>query len=251
MNEGDVLLFYAGRPVGGVIGFGIVKAKARQERTPIWEDEVRAGRVLYPLRIEFDAQFCFPLETWQERAVLPPSLKPLVRAGFQPLRPAIAGEIIRQLSPNWSPAVSVAGIEVPSTEGETPQVSHDDLKKMLVEIGRIQKFLAEPEYAMDIGRLDVVWRRIEKSVPTYVFEVQVGGDVYHAIAKLKHAYDLWNSHIFLVADQQERGRCEQLLGGTFHEIRGVLRFLPIDKICELYKRKRAFKDLERQLDIPA
>jgi hypothetical protein len=47
---------------------------------------------------------------------------------------------------------------------------------------------------MDGTRLDAVWRRVEKSVPTYVFEIQVGGDIYHAIAKLKHAYDLWNIH---------------------------------------------------------
>jgi len=49
------------------------------------------------------------------------------------------------------------------------------IKKALVQIGRLQKFIAEEEYAFDIGKLDVVWRRVELSVPTYVFEVNVGG----------------------------------------------------------------------------
>jgi hypothetical protein len=138
-----------------------------------------------------------------------------------------------------------------SAGGQAAALSHDQIRDMVVEIGRIQKFLAEPEFVMDTGRLDVVWRRIEKSVPTYVFEVQVSGDLYHALGKLKHAYDLWNSHIFLVADPTDWAKCDQLLSGTFHEIRHRLRFIPIDKIQELYQRKRSFKDLESTLGIPA
>jgi len=85
----------------------------------------------------------------------------------------------------------------------------------------------------------------------YVFEVHVGGDIQHALGKLKHAYDLWNSHIFLVASGSEGAEVSQLLSGMFHEIRARLKFLPIDKVEELYRRKRAYKDLESELEIPA
>ena len=94
-----------------------------------------------------------------------------------------------------------------------------------------------------------MWRRVERSVPTYVFEVQVGGDVYHALGKLKHAFDLWNSHIFIVAPQGERNRVENLVSGTFHEIGSRIKFIELNKIDELYKRKKAYLDFEEQLGI--
>jgi len=76
------------------------------------------------------------------------------------------------------------------------KISHDDVMNDIAEIGQIQGFISDKEYLLESTRLDVVWRRVERSVPTYVFEVQVEGDIYHAMSKLKHAFDLWNSHIF-------------------------------------------------------
>jgi hypothetical protein len=86
-------------------------------------------------------------------------------------------------------------------------------------------------------------------VPTYVFEVQVGGDIYHALAKLKHAYDLWNSRIFLVAAAPEKTKVDGLLSGTFHEIRERLTFVEIQQIHELYTRKKGYKELEEHIGI--
>ena len=102
---------------------------------------------------------------------------------------------------------------------------------------------------MEGTRLDVVWRRVEKSVPTYVFEIQVGGDIYHALAKLKHAYDLWNSRIFLVAAASDEAKFNTLTSGTFHEIRERIRFIDITKIEDLYLRKIAYRQLEGSLGI--
>jgi len=86
--------------------------------------------------------------------------------------------------------------------------SHEDIKAYLLEIGRIQGYIAEEEYPLDSTRLDVVWRKVERSVPTFVFEIQIGGDIYHAMAKLKHAFDLWNSNIFLVATIANKSKYE-------------------------------------------
>jgi hypothetical protein len=81
-------------------------------------------------------------------------------------------------------------------------LSHRDYQEMIKEIGKLQGFIAEMEYPMEGEKLDVVWRRVVGSVPTYVFEIQIGGDVYHALGKLKHAWDLWNSNIFLITDKE-------------------------------------------------
>jgi len=88
-----------------------------------------------------------------------------------------------------------------------------------------------------------------KSVPTYVFEVQVGGDLYHALAKLKHAYDLWNSHLFLVASEGQREQIDRLLQGTFHEIRTRVNVIDTFKLEQLYHHKSSYKRLEEELGI--
>jgi hypothetical protein len=239
LSEGDGLIFYVTRPVGGAIGLGKVITKFRQDK-PLWPREVEAQRVLWPLRFEFDVDFCFRPEDWRTCKLEIDALRAIVQAGFQPLKPKTAEAALQAFAPFLSQA--------PDETGKRDTL-HEELKKKLVEMGKIQKFLSEPEYPMEGTRLDVVWRRVEKSVPTYVFEIQVGGDIYHAIAKLKHAYDLWNSRIFIVAAGSERMKFDSLMSGTFHEVRERLQFIEIPKLEDLYSRKKAYRLLEDELGI--
>ena len=167
-------------------------------------------------------------------------MKLKVAVGFQSIQPELAQQIISQ----FKEAKKEVKVE---PEHEVPL--HKEIKQKLVEIGKLQRYLAEEEYPFDLGRLDVVWRRIERSVPTYVFEVQIGGDPYHALAKLKHAFDLWNSRIFIVGSQAEFSKIMSLLGGTFHEISERVKFWELENVEELYKRKRAYLDFEKELGI--
>jgi len=102
---------------------------------------------------------------------------------------------------------------------------------------------------MDGAKLDVVWRRIDRAVPAYVFEVKIGGDPYHAVGKLKHAFDLWNSNIFLIVSDKDIPKAKDLLTGTFHEIEARVRLLEPRKIDELLERKKAYHDFEAELGI--
>jgi len=231
--EDDIILFYATKPVSGLIGHGIVKTKFRQN-TPLWPQEIAEGKVMWPLRFEFNVEHCLSRDTWGTQKATSDTLKLKAGMGFHSLEPDFACQMISQLQPE---------------ETEEPLSSHDEVKRKLVEIGKLQDYLAEPEYSFDIGRLDVVWRRVAQSVPTYVFEIQVGGDVYHALSKLKHAFDLWNSHIFIVARPKDRDKVLNLLAGTFHEIGDRVKFIELEKVEELYKRKRAYLELEKELGI--
>ena len=132
---------------------------------------------------------------------------------------------------------------------EPATFNHDAVKTYLAEIGRIQGYIAEKEYPLESTRLDVVWRRVERSVPTFVFEVQIGGDIYHAMAKLKHAFDLWNSHIFLVATMAAKGKYQELISGTFHEVSDQMRFIDVPSVEELLRKKKNYKEMERTLGI--
>lgn len=250
LNEDDVVLFYATRPVGGIIGYGVVKTRFRQDK-PLWPQEIHEKRVIWPLRFEFDVSECMPPDKWETSKRITEALKLRVRSGFQLLDQKMAVDLIEALESPRDTMTTRTMLSRESIQEQAGDVqpSHGDLKKWLVEIGRLQKFIAEEEYPFDIGRLDVVWRRVEKSVPTYVFEVQIGGDIYHALAKLKHAFDLWNSHIFLVAAREDYEKVGQLTSGTFHEINDQVKFLERNKVRELYLLKKKYRDLEKTLGI--
>jgi hypothetical protein len=140
--------------------------------------------------------------------------------------------------------VPLAELEITTKAG---LIKHDDVKAYLAEIGRIQGYIADTEYSLESTLLDVVWRRVERSVPTFAFEVQIGGDIYHAMAKLKHAFDLWNSHIFLVAAMSDKSKYQELLSGTFHEVADQMRFIDATLVEELLGRKKSYQDMERAL----
>ena len=238
ISEGDQVIFYATTPIAGVIGCGTIRRKFKQDK-PLWPAELEQKAVLWPLRFEFDIDRLVSFERWQEDSLQDKNIRLMARGGFQSLDSPIADRIIRDLSGEDSAA------------GPAPlqRSQHDQLKRMLVEAGIMQRYFAEHEYHLDNERLDVVWRRVANSVPTFVFEVQIGGDVYHALGKLKHAYDIWNSRIFIVAPESQRKSIETLLSGTFHEIQSVVRFLEVSQLEELYNLKRRLRDLEGGLGL--
>ncbi len=237
LSEGDSVLFYATKPVSGVIGYGTIQTKFRQDR-PTWPQEIKEGKILWPLGFEFTVKYCLPEDKWDVQKISSDTLKLKAGVSFQPIEAQFGQQLVSELEPT-SPVVT--------TE---PSLSlHEELKKKLIEIGKLQHYIAEQEYSFDIGKLDIVWRKVLNSVPTYVFEVQVGGDVYHALAKLKHAFDLWNSHIFIVASETDRNKVGNLVTGTFHEIGDRIKFIELEQVEELYKRKRAYLDFEKELGI--
>lgn len=254
IKENDKLIFYATSPVSGIIGHGIIKTKVRQDR-PLWPEEIRKNIVIWPLRFEFNVVYCLPPVKWKTNKIVSKMIWP--RAGFQLLSTEAGQELISNIQtyiyPVPTQSISMVAEEstpfIATSNNKRVIPSHDDLQRKLIEIGKLQGYIAEPEYSFDIGRLDVVWRRVSNSVPTYVFEVQVGGDVYHALAKLKHAFDLWNSHIFLVASQTDYNKAEDLLSGTFHEISKRIKFIDLEKVEELYNRKKSYFEFEKELGI--
>jgi len=244
----DIILFYVTRQVKGVIGYGIVRSKFYQD-VPVWDEEKREGCFKWPLRFEFDIEFLLPENRWEDEKVP-------VRGGGEFRQPLIFKEweevqpIIEALNPNVSTEL-LRDISLPTLPKEKEEISptHDDIKNLLLEIGKLQNYIADKEFRMETERLDVVWRRLPESVPTYVFEVQVGGDLYHALGKLKHAHDIWNSRIFLVASIEDLNTVNQLLSGTFHEIKSILRFIEIEKIQDLHRSKRNIYQIERDLGL--
>jgi predicted RNA-binding protein len=237
LNEGDAVIFYVTKPVSGVVGHGIIQTKFKQNK-PTWPEEIEQGKILWPWGFEFTVEYCLPESDWEPRKITSDTLKLKAGISFQSVEPDFAAQLIAQVQP----------VQAAVTDTTSPSL-HEEIQQRLIEIGKLQNVISEREYSFDIGKLDVVWRRVANSVPTYVFEVQVGGDVYHALAKLKHAYDLWNSHIFIVATAKDKEKAELLISGTFHEIAHRIKFIELDKIKELYRRKKDYFDFENELGI--
>lgn len=243
LSLGDVLFFYAAAPIGGVVGYGHVVAKFKG-KAPLWPDEIREGNVIYPYRFEFEIERVLDSQRWTRDRVPVKDLKINIQSMGQVPADA-ASKLFHRIETKWD-------VREPPKKPEPPDKEpsrHQRAKTLLIDIGRMRRFLSEDEYRIDGERIDVVWKRVEKSVPTYAFEVQIGGDIYHAMGKLKHAFDIWNSKIFLAIDQKSLPKVSELLAGTFHEIAGHLTVLQLEELERLQVAMTSVHELEKELGL--
>ncbi len=240
LQKGDLLLCYATSPVKGIIAVVRIENKFKQDK-PLWERELRENRVIWPYRYDFKVEFALPPTDWPTKRVSTSGLNINIRAGLNSIKDKEAIKLVfERIDQVWNTKLSKLLEEVPVkplVKKEIAKNLHDEIKEKLLELGRIERFIVEKEYPIqDLGeRVDVVWRRVVASVPTYVFEIQIGGNLHQAIAKLKHAFDIWNSNIFLIYEEKDYQKITSLLSGTFHEIKDKIKLVPVEKIQKVYE----------------
>jgi hypothetical protein len=252
LDPGDILFFYITKTVRGIVGIGRMATKFIQDK-PLWPDEREAGKVIYPFRFEFWIDHLLEEKDWKEKKIPIGLSIQEMRRGINILQLRTVEKLYKEFAEKFNYKIIPEKEQYPTITAspvfEKPSLSHNELQDLIFKIGKMNRFLSEKEYPMENERLDVVWRRVERSVPTYVFEVQMGGDIYHAIGKLKHAFDLWNSNIFLILNKNDMEIAKSLLIGTFHEINNKLKLIFPDKIRELYNKKQAWIDIEQELGL--
>jgi hypothetical protein len=256
MDPGDRIFFYVTKTVRGFIGTGRVASKFVQNK-PFWPDEIKEGQVIYPYRFEFDIDYLIEEDKWYENRVSgkdAPLRIQEMRRGINLLLPETLNKLMAVFRNRFNCDLgaiekNVASFLTEEKETETITTGHSALQELIHQIGKMNRLISEKEYPMESERLDVVWRRVEKSVPTYVFEVQVSGDVYHALGKLKHAFEIWNSNIHIVASEEDLTKVDDLLDGTFREIKDKIKKLSIKTINELHGQKKRWFDLERGIGL--
>ncbi|MEM2294176.1 MAG: hypothetical protein QXX41_12965 [Nitrososphaerota archaeon] len=126
---------------------------------------------------------------------------------------------------------------------------HEKIKEIIYQVGLIQNRFPQKEYPLENKRLDVVWKRTPKSVPSVVFEIQLGGNLFESLSKLKHAFDLWNSIPVLVTDDNQIAEVRKWIEGSFHELKDIFRIISWKEIKEYYEEKRRIKELETKLKL--
>jgi hypothetical protein len=130
-----------------------------------------------------------------------------------------------------------------------PLPSHNEIRDIISEIGKFEGWISEVEYPIDNMRLDVAWKRIRAGNPSHAFEVQIGGNFFEALTKLKHAWDKWNSTPFLVTTEKYETEAKQLLEGSFHEIEHVAKIVNWKKIKDLYEAEKKARDLKDEIGV--
>ena len=252
--KGDILLLFISkiRPFGfhgafEVVGDWIISNE------PVWADETAEHRVIYPFRVEIRTiQLGFAeYETlvprlefvsnkdrrryWVYLKGIPANLgRPIKESDYK----IILDELRKNLPVTFEQPVRPkqriqAPTPIAATAAEEPH--HDTIRDMIREIGLMENKISETEYPMDGWRLDVAWKRVSAGFPSHAFEVQVGGNFYEALSKLKHAYDIWNSKPILVTTEKYAEDARNLLQGSFHEIRDVASIVNWKRVSRLYE----------------
>lgn len=127
---------------------------------------------------------------------------------------------------------------------------HNAIRDTIHDIGVIKGVVSEIEYPIEGMRIDVVWKKVKRGNPYVVFEVQVGGNFFEALTKLKHAYDMWNSIPYLVTTQKYEEKAAHLLEGSFHEIQKVTRIINWREIERLHNLLKKIQKLETKIKLP-
>lgn len=105
------------------------------------------------------------------------------------------------------------------------EVGHNELRDKIAEIGRCEGRHVEVEYLVDNLKLDVVWKKTCSANLGWAFEVQLGGNLFEALTKLKHAWDIWNCRPFLVIMDKYVEQAKSLIEGSFHEMKDEARLV--------------------------
>jgi hypothetical protein len=133
-------------------------------------------------------------------------------------------------------------------------ISHRSIVDMIKEIGEILGFRVKTEENTpdQVHRLDITWRDHPAHSPLKVWEVQTSGNVVLALARLRHAFDIWHPELYLVvADARTRERAENIvrpqIKGAFAEIEKFLTILGADEIVDLYNSLRPHRDIISKL----
>ena len=238
---------------------------------PFWTEEKAEGRIIWPWRFELtplklgavDAQklskqlsYIESKDAWQPYFMggLANFGRPISERDYKLIfdefgKPPISYE----MKPPYKPKM-VQMAKLPARRREVPQLrgpppSHNELRDMIRDIGIMKNLLVDTEYPINGMRLDVAWRMPVRENPDHAWEVHIGGNFFEALAKLKHAWDLWKADPYLVTTERFEEEARKLLGGTFHEIKPHIRIINWQEIVKLYKLLRDTTEMEKQLRI--
>jgi predicted RNA-binding protein len=271
IKRGDFIVFYlVGSNPPAIVGIYEVAGEWRRAEKPIWTEEIETGEVKYPWQVDLnkialgaidlrklsqELRFIENKSVWSVYLRGSPANfgRPLSQADFDLInsemsKPPIQIQIAtvkERVEP--LPQVEAEGEGEKAKEKDLP--NHNKLRDMIQEIGTMRGLVSEIECPIDGWRLDVTWRRPVRKTPDQAWEVQIGGNFYEALAKLKHAWDIWGSEPYLVTTEKYENEARSLLGGTFHEMSAEMRIINYRRVLRLYELLREAAGIEKDIGL--
>jgi hypothetical protein len=271
LQPGDTTWFYATAPVSGVIGLGLVKDKYFDKNNPIWPDELKEKKVIWPYRFRIQVLKVIVSQRWTHERVEIRDFGLVWQNGFQQLRPEHAVELMARfqgafglaLSENIFSGATITSHPVtqeslePYAASLTPEsptdLSHRGLQEAIAEIGKLQFYHSQLEYPIELpgeGKiLDAVWKREINGVPTFAFEVELSEGVERALLRLMYAFNQWNSRPRIIVPDRLFQRVDNIAKSQDRSFSSQLRMYNPPQVTALLSKKRELRDLERSLDI--
>ncbi|MCM8784976.1 MAG: hypothetical protein NC827_05540 [Candidatus Omnitrophica bacterium] len=121
---------------------------------------------------------------------------------------------------------------------EKTLIKHEELKKQIAEIGKLQLYYTQTEYPIELVRekknLDVVWKREIDGVPTYAFEIELSGMFEKTIRRLEFAFRRWNSEPRIVIPQEDIDKVYNVLTTTDRDFIQKIKIYEPNQIIELF-----------------
>ena len=271
IKPGDKTVFYLIRSNPPVfVGVYEIAKPWEEAKEPFWTVEKTEDRVIYPWRFQLatlrlgavDARelsrqlsFVGNKEVWQVYFMgsLANFGRPIPESDYrlifdELIKPPITYQVKPVAKPEGPPVVKAPRRrKVPELRGPAP--SHNELRDMIRDMGLMKNLVAETEYPINDLKLDVVWRTEVQKVPSQVWEVQIAGNFYEALAKLKHAWDYWRAEPILVTTEKFEDQARSLLGGIFHEIKPQIRIINWQDVVRLYRLLREIIEVEKKLGL--
>jgi predicted RNA-binding protein len=258
ISKGDVIILYV-KELKSFCSILELTEDWYEAKEPVWSDELEKDIILYP----YQTKVKIINEGLAELKKVSPNLafienkskvgvylrgtpanfgRPISQPDYQIIMQAILNN---PLPPDIDKHIDKPGPHPPVEQTKSP--SHNEIRDRIKELGTLENKVAEIEYPLDNLRLDVVWKTIPTGNPRWVFEVQLAGNFYEALTKLKHAWDKWNSKPFLVTTEEYQDRANQLLEGSFHEMKDDARVVNWKKIMKLYELIKAAQELKKEI----
>jgi len=265
VQKEDMIIFYI-KGTNTFQGIFRVISNWYASKEIIWDDEIKENNTIYPFQVTVEPVILGVTDffrlvqrlTFVEKKT-PPAPQSYINAHVtgpanfgRPIPEKDYKIILEELEKKPESFVAKPPIApIPRiVEKTTPplKITHSDMMGMLIELSNLYGFHPESEYQGEPYRYDVTWKRSRIGNPTKVFEVHDKGILDSALVKLKHAYDMWNSRLFLVITEHvNKDKARFLLAGSFHEINHITTILQPQEIKELLEHKKKFREIEEKL----
>jgi len=270
LNNGDMVWFYVTKPVSGIVGLGMVKDKHIDNMNLIWEEELVRKEVIWPLRFRIQVLKVINREQWDEDRIRINDFNLNWQIGFQSLQEKHLVKLTERAKNTFSirpeesyfsgatitqPIVAEIpkGTYAPILQNEKPIISHRNLQETIAEIGKLQFYHSQLEYPIALSgedkNIDVVWKREIAGAPTFAFEVELSGGIERAIARLKFAYNRWNSQPRIIVPRAFAQKINNIITAEDRVFSQQFKMYEPNQIIDLLDKKRELKTIEQNLGL--